>query len=223
MQLSIFKRSLKQLSEGAYHIPDFLSPEEQQHLLSTCRKSLLSLRMKGFDLEHPKTHYGEMKVGVASLGHWWRLYQHYLPPRVPVPELIYEFCQRAIAEVGLVTFAGIETVSAILQHYDPYKAPGVKLGLHRDDSEDKSLLGADAPPVVSFSLGCDAVFLWGGAEYTSPKEKVILLSGDVVLFGGHSRLFYHGINKVLPDTEPTFLKTRGRLNITVRQAVRAVQ
>jgi alkylated DNA repair dioxygenase AlkB len=220
MQLSIFERPIKILSDGAYHIPNFLSVEEQIALLETCRQGLRELRAKGYDLEHPQTMSGEMKVGVASLGWWWTLQHGYFPARVPVPKLVYDLSQRAVARVSLTPLGSIETVSAIMQHYDCQRIPSIKLGLHRDDSEEASLLNEYGPPVVSFSLGCSAIFLWGGTERSSPVERVELLSGDVVVFGKKSRLNYHGIAKVIPGTEPALLRTRGRLNITVRQAVR---
>lgn len=220
MQLSIFERPIKILSDGAYHIPNFLSVEEQIALLETCRQGLRELRAKGYDLEHPQTMSGEMKVGVASLGWWWTLKHGYFPARVPVQKLVYDLSQRAVARVNLTPLGSIETVSAIMQHYDCQRIPSIKLGLHRDDSEDESLFGTEAPPVVSFSLGCTATFLWGGVERVTPIERVELLSGDAVVFGGRSRLNYHGIAKIFPSTEPGFLETHGRLNITVRQAVR---
>lgn len=220
MSPSPFERSIRELSDGAYHIPNFLSANEQLSLLNVCREGVRALRREGYDLEHPKTTYGVMKVAVASMGYHWTLQEGYLPPRVPVPELVYDLSQRAIAQVALTSMGEIKTVSAILQHYDPYKIPSVKLGLHRDDSEEASLLNEYGPPVVSFSIGCNAIFLWGGTERSSPVERVELLSGDVVVFGKNSRLTYHGIAKVIPGTEPAFLTTRGRLNITVRQAVR---
>lgn len=92
-----------------------------------------------------------------------------------------------------------------------YYGAGAKLGSHRDeDEEDK------AAPVVSLSLGDDAVFHVGGLRRGDPKERVVLRSGDVVVLGGASRLAYHGIDRILPGTSD-LLPDGGRINLTLRR------
>ena len=96
-----------------------------------------------------------------------------------------------------------------------YEACG-KLNLHRDYDE------ADFRwPVVSFSLGADAEFLLGGFKRTDPAQRLILHSGDVLVFGGPSRLRYHGVRKIFPGTSPIdhpALPLGGRINLTLRRA-----
>jgi alkylated DNA repair protein (DNA oxidative demethylase) len=47
---------------------------------------------------------------------------------------------------------------------------------------------------------------------------VKLQSGDALVFGGASRLLYHGVERVHPNTSPRDLGMRpGRLNLTLRQ------
>ena len=53
-------------------------------------------------------------------------------------------------------------------------------------------------------------------------DKVVLESGDVLIFGGKSRHIFHGVTSVIPDSAPKTLieETRlrpGRLNLTFRQ------
>ena len=76
-----------------------------------------------------------------------------------------------------------------------------------------------AAPVVSVSLGDDAVFHVGGLARTDPKSRVTLRSGDVLLFGGPARLCYHGIDRVLPGTS-MLLPEGGRINLTMRRVTR---
>ncbi len=97
--------------------------------------------------------------------------------------------------------------ACLVNHY----APGTKLGLHRDqDEEDRSA------PVVSVSLGADAVFVMGGLSRKDAKERMVLGSGDVVVLGGAARLAYHGIDRVLPV--PNGLLGEGeRINLTLRR------
>jgi len=86
-----------------------------------------------------------------------------------------------------------------------------KLGSHQDSDEaDKSA------PVVSISLGDDAVFHVGGPRRTDPKDRFTLHSGDVVVLGGAARLVYHGVDRILPGTSD-LLAGGGRLNLTLRR------
>jgi alkylated DNA repair dioxygenase AlkB len=66
--------------------------------------------------------------------------------------------------------------------------PGAKLSLHQD--KDEQDLRA---PIVSVSLGLPAIFQFGGLQRSDPLQRLLLEHGDVVVWGGESRLFYHGI------------------------------
>ncbi|KAA8540225.1 hypothetical protein F0562_024212 [Nyssa sinensis] len=96
-----------------------------------------------------------------------------------------------------------------------------RLGLHQDkDESQKSLL--ERLPVVSFSIGDSAEFLYADQRDTEKPEKIILESGDVLIFGGESRHIFHGVKAILPDTAPKTLLTEtglrpGRLNLTFRE------
>jgi DNA oxidative demethylase len=86
-----------------------------------------------------------------------------------------------------------------------------KMGAHQDRDE------ADfTAPVLSVSLGDDAVFHVGGLKRTDPKVRVTLRSGDVLVLEGESRLAFHGIDRVLPDTS-LLLPEGGRINLTLRR------
>ncbi|KAK8495097.1 hypothetical protein V6N13_038728 [Hibiscus sabdariffa] len=96
-----------------------------------------------------------------------------------------------------------------------------RLGLHQDRDESKQSLQRGLP-VVSFSIGDSAEFLYGGGREVYQAKKVLLESGDVLLFGGDSRMVFHGVPSIVPSTAPEPLKTNtglrhGRLNLTFRQ------
>lgn len=86
-----------------------------------------------------------------------------------------------------------------------------KMGMHQDrDEHDFSA------PVLSVSLGDACLFRIGG---TSRSEKTVsfrLESGDIVVLGGASRLAYHGVDRIYPDTSD-LLKKGGRINLTMRR------
>jgi len=87
------------------------------------------------------------------------------------------------------------------------------MGLHQDRDE------AEVDwPVVSISLGDDALFRIGGTERSDRTQSVWLSSGDVCVLQGPSRLAYHGIDKLRPGTS-TLLPNGGRINLTMRVAL----
>ena len=76
-----------------------------------------------------------------------------------------------------------------------------------------------AAPVVSLSLGESCVFRFGNTTTRNrPWTDIELESGDLFVFGGQSRLAYHGVPKLLPGTGDTAIGlSGGRYNITLRQ------
>lgn len=89
--------------------------------------------------------------------------------------------------------------------------PGARMGLHQD--RDEADLGA---PVVSVSLGDDAVFRVGGTARRDPTVSLRLASGDVVVLGGTARLAFHGIDCIVPGTS-SLVPGGGRVNLTLRR------
>lgn len=89
---------------------------------------------------------------------------------------------------------------------------GAKMGMHQDADE------ADFQwPVVSISLGDDALFRIGNLKRGGKTESIWLHSGDVVVMGGDARLRFHGIDRISFDSSP-LLRGGGRLNLTLRVA-----
>ena len=88
---------------------------------------------------------------------------------------------------------------------------GAKLTLHQDKDE-KDL----RQPIVSVSLGLPAVFQFGGFERGDAAQRVLLEHGDIVVWGGPSRLRYHGILPLKPGIHPAV--GAFRFNLTFRRA-----
>lgn len=121
-----------------------------------------------------------------------------------MPETFRELACTAAAEAG---FAGFAPDACLINRY----APGAKMSLHQDkDERDFS------QPLVSVSLGLPAVFLFGGLSRKDKVDRVQLQHGDVVVWGGAARLFYHG---VMPVKEGVHSLTGAyRFNLTFRRA-----
>jgi DNA oxidative demethylase len=92
-----------------------------------------------------------------------------------------------------------------------YYAGEAKLGSHVDADEQEA-----RAPVLSVSLGDDAIFHVGGLKRTDPKRRITLKSGDVVVLGGQARRIYHGVDRILPGTSQ-LLTEGGRINLTLRR------
>ena len=88
---------------------------------------------------------------------------------------------------------------------------GARMGLHQDKDERNF-----SAPVVSVSLGDEALFRIGGETRRGPTQSVMLTSGDVVMFGGPARLAYHGIDRTRPGSS-SLLPGGGRINLTLRR------
>ncbi len=124
--------------------------------------------------------------------------------REPLPQELRDYAVRVAGEAG---FTGFRPDSCLMNRY----AADSKLSLHQDKDE-KDL----RQPIVSVSLGLPAVFLFGGFERSDPTVKVLLEHGDVVVWGGRSRLRFHGIQPLKHGWHP--LAGEFRYNMTFRCA-----
>lgn len=95
-----------------------------------------------------------------------------------------------------------------------YRGEGAKLGLHRDEDED-----AFDAPILNVSLGDTAVFRLGGRRRTDPTRSFQVTSGTVMVFGGESRVFYHGVDRILAGSS-TLVPGGGRINLTLRRVTK---
>lgn len=103
--------------------------------------------------------------------------------------------------------------ACLINHY----GEGSRLGSHIDaDEEDTNA------PVVSVSIGDDAVFHVGGLTRAAPKQRMTLESGDVVVLGGAARRAYHGIDRIISGTS-TLVSGGGRINLTLRRVTKPAQ
>ena len=120
-----------------------------------------------------------------------------------LPESFRALARDAAARAG---YDGFVPDACLINCY----APGARLSMHQDRDE-KDLRA----PIVSVSLGLPAVFLWGGDERADKARRVALHHGDVVVWGGPSRLRFHGV-LALKDGEHPFAGGH-RINLTFRK------
>lgn len=160
---------------------------------------------------------GRFHVQSTSTGDWgWisnRCGYHYVKlhpltkqPFPPIPDILAQLAK----EIASSCQTDIDPQSGYINVYHDKGS----LGLHQDRDEKRM-----DKPVISFSLGADAIFLRGGKTRQSPPEEILLQSGDVMIMEGRNRLDFHGVKCILPNTTPEYLsfQTNTRINITVRQ------
>ncbi|HTB04169.1 MAG TPA: DNA oxidative demethylase AlkB [Bradyrhizobium sp.] len=117
---------------------------------------------------------------------------------------------RALAEQAAdrAGYAGFSPDACLVNRYQP----GAKMSLHQDKDEQDF-----AAPIVSVSLGLPAIFLFGGLKRSDKPRRFRLEHGDIVVWGGPTRLFFHGVAP-LADGEHAILG-RQRINLTFRRAL----
>jgi DNA oxidative demethylase len=124
-------------------------------------------------------------------------------PWPTMPPAFLDLAQRAAGEAG---FANYDPDACLINRY----VKGAKLGLHQDRDEKDAWA-----PIVSVSLGLPAVFLWGGQHRSDPTRRLLLESGDVVVWGGPARFVYHGVAPLKDGEHP--LTGATRINLTFRK------
>ena len=126
-------------------------------------------------------------------------------PWPAMPQPFEALAARAAAAAG---FDGFRPDACLVNRYEP----GSRLSLHQDrDERDR---GA---PIVSVSLGLPATFLFGGLRRAERPQRVRLQHGDVVVWGGPSRLAYHGVTPLAAGEHG--LLGACRVNLTFRKAL----
>lgn len=125
----------------------------------------------------------------------------------PWPTMPVAFRQLAEDAADMAGFARFAPDACLVNRYQP----GARLSLHQDREEH----GFDAP-IVSVSLGLPAVFAFGGDARSDKPQRIPLVHGDVVVWGGPSRMRYHGVQPIKPGYHPQL--GAQRINLTFRKA-----
>jgi len=205
---------MDEIAPGAFHLRRFLTLAAQRALAEECRGLV--------DGEVPAyvpvvRGGGVMHVRMLCLGRHWngRTYK-YEPtrsdfddrPAPPLPPSFTTLARDIARSVGM-------TIDADLCILNYYGADG-RMGLHQDKDESAASIAAGTP-VVSVSIGDTARFLFGGLKRRDPIDARLLESGDAFVFGGPSRLRYHGVSRIIPRTAPAEIGVDGRFNLTFRK------
>ena len=175
------------LGPGATLLPGFALASEEA-LLSSLAEVIQTSPLR--HMETPGGH--RMSVAMSNCGDlgWVSERSGYRYARTdpqtgrnwpPMPEVFLELAASAADRAG---YAGFAPNACLVNRYEI----GGRLTLHQDKNE-----GDFTKPIVSVSLGLPATFLFGGEQRTDPVTKTNLEHGDVAVWGGRSRLRFHGV------------------------------
>ncbi|WP_458115792.1 alpha-ketoglutarate-dependent dioxygenase AlkB family protein [Arthrobacter sp. D2-10] len=199
------------VAPGAVHIPGWLNLDRQRELVTACR----DWASGPVPMRHTRMPNGsQMSVQTVCLGWHWMPYRYSRTaddvdggPVADFPSWLAELGRDAVGAAYGARDESFNPDAALINFYDA----SAKMGMHQD-KEEKSLA-----PVVSLSIGDSCLFRFGNTENRNkPWTDVRLESGDLFVFGGESRLAYHGVMKTYPGTSDPALGLEGRLNITLR-------
>lgn len=198
-----------ELIEGFRHFPQYLRPLEQATLLAAVQDVLAAA--PPFTPTMPRTGK-PMSVVMSNCG-----------PLGWVTDKVRGYRYQAVHPVTGAPWPAMPAqLLTLWSDLSGYPAPPqacliniyrdkAKMGQHQDkDEQDFSA------PVLSVSLGDDAVFSLGGLKRTDPRSRLMLCSGDVMLLSGKARLAFHGIDRLKPGTS-LLVPGGGRINLTLRR------
>lgn len=207
----LLPRDTAVVAPGAVHVPDWLSVDRQRELVAACRQWATG----PVPIRHTRMPNGStMSVQTVCLGWHWVPYRYSRTADdvgggqvAEFPSWLAELGRDAVEAAYGSPDDAYNPDAALINFYDS----SAKMGMHQD-REEKSL-----QPVVSLSIGDSCLFRFGNTgSRNRPWTDVRLESGDLFVFGGESRLAYHGVMKMYPGTADPALGLEGRLNITLR-------
>lgn len=197
------KRSV--LVKGARYFPEYLSPTEQRDILEDVRSIVAAA-----PLIHPTTPGGKrMTVRMTSAGSvgWITDRKGYRYERAHPSGTLWPAIPDRIRSLWQGIIGTYPSPNCCLVNF---YGEGARMGRHQDKDE-----GNFSHPVLSLSLGDQALFRIGGQEREAPTQSIWLSSGDIIVLEGPSRLAWHGVDKVRFGSS-TLLPRGGRINITLR-------
>lgn len=213
MTLSLFPLDplpAETIDDGAVLLRGFAAAEEQRWVAEV---TALQTRAAFRTMQVPGGKF--MSVAISNAGGWGWIsdLQGYrysaVDPQTgkPWPALPPFLGEQAARAAALAGYPGFAPDACLINRYQP----SARMGLHRDQDESDF-----AAPIVSVSLGLACSFLWGGLTRHSPTRRLALTHGDVLVWGGPSRLVFHGVAPLKQGQHP--LLGNERWNLTFRMA-----
>eukprot|EP01127_Copromyxa_protea_P001833 TRINITY_DN11742_c0_g1_i1.p1 TRINITY_DN11742_c0_g1~~TRINITY_DN11742_c0_g1_i1.p1 ORF type:complete len:271 (-),score=45.07 TRINITY_DN11742_c0_g1_i1:162-974(-) len=196
------------LQDGLVYFPNALSMEEQKWIIDVSFAiGKTSEQSRGF---YTTTPSGMMALNQVTRG---RVIKH----GSEFPDRFKPLVEKFVKKARMVdkTMPDMEPNTVLMNYYQE----GATFKWHKDSEDPLLIKTKEGRPIVSFSVGMSCTFGYKN-HYDDVEYKTVQLnSGDVLLFGGESRMIVHSVVNVIPRSMPGPLMSKmrtGRLNLTVR-------
>ena len=208
---------VERLNDGLVCLRKFLTVEAQEWLAKSAFEvgesdAASAEAGRGFFAKTAAADEGALKLNQGTRGRVIKAVDDF--PGETLKELCGEAVRVArVADASLPS--GFNPTTVLVNFYKD----GAEFKWHKDSEDPKLIASKTGQPIVSFSVGLSADF---GYKYSfdDPEHKTVRLnSGDVLLFGGPSRMIVHSVLNVHPGSMPGNMRGKmlnGRLNVTVR-------
>lgn len=206
--MSLFKEAVL-ITPGMWLLPSFASTTQLQPLIEQVVLAAPLRHMqtqRGFSMSVAMTNCGEL--GWVSDRRGYRYSSTDPETDLPWPAMPASFKRLATSAADSVGYTSFEPDACLINQYKP----GAQMGAHQDRNERSF-----AHPIVSVSLGITARFFVLSEENRGPSKSVDLLDGDVIVFGGEARRYFHGVRKLKASTHPAVGGMRWNLTFRVAQ------
>ncbi len=201
--------TIERLEEGAVVLRGFAAPQAAALVDEASRVASISpfrqmITPGGYTMSVAMTNCG--RVGWVSNKTGYRYDPVDPETTAHWPAMPAVFLDLAQSAANVAGFPNYDPDACLINRY----SIGAKLSLHVDRDENDRWA-----PIVSVSLGIPAVFLWGGKRRVDPTRRLLLESGDVVVWGGPARFVYHGVAPLKAAEHA--LTGPSRINLTFRK------
>ncbi|XP_071742519.1 DNA N(6)-methyladenine demethylase ALKBH1D-like [Rutidosis leptorrhynchoides] len=215
------ERSWVDLEKGMILLKNYVSVSDQVEIVNTCQK--FGMGPGGF--YEPLTRNGRtMNFQMMCFGRNWDPITRYDwkhrsdgSEAPPIPNQLMSLAVNLLLEGQDMHLPLMDPDICIVKFYT---TTFEELSLRQDLDESRSSLEGGLP-VVSITVGDSAKFVYSYTGDVGHAKEVLLQSGDVLIFGGESRLIHHGIKKIIPESAPLSLLQQtnlvpGSLNLTFK-------
>eukprot|EP01059_Diplonema_ambulator_P011097 TRINITY_DN21068_c0_g1_i1.p2 TRINITY_DN21068_c0_g1~~TRINITY_DN21068_c0_g1_i1.p2 ORF type:complete len:289 (+),score=42.82 TRINITY_DN21068_c0_g1_i1:57-869(+) len=206
------KGTVEKIQDGIVVLREAIGLPMQQKLLDECfvkGAAPEGTQARGF-YEAPSEPGGKLVLNQGNRG-------RIIHPIADFTEIFREECLRCL-EIAMKEDKTLPPMdpSTVLVNF--YNQKG-NFKWHKD-SEDPTLIAKQqGKPIISFTIGESCTF---GIRDSYEQETPLLVklnSGDVIVFGGPSRMIVHSVIAIHSNTKPPSIRfpfQQGRLNITFR-------
>jgi alkylated DNA repair dioxygenase AlkB len=203
------KKEFEILQEGLVYLPNALDIPTQQWINDVVFETGVGDDKQGGGFY--KLEGNALKLNMGKRG-------RVIEPMAAFPDKLRKMCKKFAEKAKEIdpTMPDMDPNTLLINFYND----NASFKWHRDSEDPQLVKEGKGKPIVSFSIGLSADFCYKTHYEDQAYNTIRLNSGDVLIFGGRSRMIVHQVEKIYPHTMPIDLKMRnGRLSLTFRDVI----